>query len=48
MEADGVKVHADISPDAVHDFLIFKWHEPERTETLRRVCQWIDAMQIGP
>ncbi len=42
LKADGVKVHVDISPEAVHDFLIFKWHEPERTETLRRVCQWID------
>ncbi|KAI1789573.1 alpha/beta-hydrolase [Ganoderma leucocontextum] len=44
LEADGVKVHVDFSPHAVHDFLIFKWHEPERTEVLRRVCQWIDAM----
>nr|VWO94821.1 MARTX [Ganoderma boninense] len=43
LQADGVKVHVDISPDAAHDFLCFKWHEPERTETLRRVCQWIDG-----
>ena len=44
LEADGVKVHFDLSPDAVHDFLIFKWHEPERTETFKRVCRWIDGV----
>ncbi|KAI0630803.1 alpha/beta-hydrolase [Trametes polyzona] len=44
MRADGVKVTADISPDAVHDFVVFTWHEPERTDTLRRVSEWIDMM----
>ncbi|KAI0358247.1 alpha/beta-hydrolase [Trametes cingulata] len=44
LEADGVKVTSDISPDAVHDFVVFTWHEPERTDVLRRVAQWIDAM----
>lgn len=44
MRADGVKVIADISPDAVHDFVVFTWHEPERTDTLKRVSMWIDMM----
>ncbi|KAI0369743.1 alpha/beta-hydrolase [Pilatotrama ljubarskyi] len=44
MEADGVKVTSDVLPDAVHDFLVFIWHEPERTEVLRKIGQWIDRM----
>ncbi|KAI0093135.1 Alpha/Beta hydrolase protein [Irpex rosettiformis] len=31
---------------AVHDFLIHTWHEPERTECLRLVAQWIE--ELGP
>ena len=42
MRADGVVVYEDLSPDALHDFLIFKWHEPERTEVLKRVAGWLD------
>ncbi|KAG9221038.1 hypothetical protein CCMSSC00406_0002362 [Pleurotus cornucopiae] len=30
------------APDAVHDFLIFAWHEPERTDTLKAIAAWID------
>lgn len=44
MKADGVVVHEDFCPDAVHDFLAFRWHEPERTEVLGRVCKWIDSL----
>ncbi|KAI0761786.1 alpha/beta-hydrolase [Trametes elegans] len=44
MRADGVEVVADIPPDAVHDFVVFTWHEPEHTESLRRISKWIDDM----
>lgn len=44
MRADGVRVVQDIPPDAVHDFLVFTWHEQERTEVLKRVSRWIDMM----
>lgn len=27
--------------DAVHDYLIFEWHEPERTETLKAIAKWV-------
>ncbi|OBZ76418.1 Esterase [Grifola frondosa] len=45
MEADGVEVVTDFPPDAVHDFLVFTWHEPERSEALRRISRWIDRTQ---
>ncbi|KAI0741967.1 alpha/beta-hydrolase [Daedaleopsis nitida] len=44
LRAEGVKVTEDIPPDAVHDFVVMRWHEPERTEALQRVGKWIDAM----
>ncbi|KAI0800115.1 alpha/beta-hydrolase [Fomes fomentarius] len=44
MRKDGVTVTEDISPDGVHDFVIFRWHEPERTDTLKRVAQWLDTV----
>jgi acetyl esterase/lipase len=28
-------------PDAVHDYIAFPWHEPERTDTLRAIAKWI-------
>jgi acetyl esterase/lipase len=28
-------------PDAIHDFLIFNWHEPERTEALKELRMWV-------
>ncbi|KAI0331137.1 alpha/beta-hydrolase [Cubamyces sp. BRFM 1775] len=40
--ADGVEVTVDVVPDAIHDFMVFTWHEPERTEALKRVCKWLD------
>ncbi|KAG6891464.1 hypothetical protein C0992_006195 [Termitomyces sp. T32_za158] len=27
--------------DAVHDYLIFEWHEPERTQTLKAIADWV-------
>lgn len=44
MRADGVNVIEDVPADAVHDFLVFRWHEPERTEVLKRISGWIDGM----
>jgi acetyl esterase/lipase len=29
------------APDAVHDYLIFLWHEPERTDTLQAISKWV-------
>jgi hypothetical protein len=31
------------APDAVHDYIGFDWHEPERSETLQAVAAWVDA-----
>ncbi|EJF58703.1 alpha/beta-hydrolase [Dichomitus squalens LYAD-421 SS1] len=45
MRADGVKVVEDVPPDAVHDFVVFTWHDPERVEVLGRMGRWIDAIQ---
>ncbi|PWZ00967.1 alpha/beta-hydrolase [Testicularia cyperi] len=28
--------------DAIHDYLLFKWFEPERSQTWRRIAKWID------
>ncbi|EKM59513.1 uncharacterized protein PHACADRAFT_87261 [Phanerochaete carnosa HHB-10118-sp] len=28
-------------PNAMHDFLILPWHEPERTESLRLIGKWL-------
>ncbi|TFK89326.1 alpha/beta-hydrolase [Polyporus arcularius HHB13444] len=44
MRADGVIVIQDIPPDAVHDFLVFTWHDSERTEVLKRLSRWVDMM----
>ncbi|KAH9849888.1 alpha/beta-hydrolase [Lenzites betulinus] len=44
MRQDGVKVIRDIPVDAVHDFVVFTWHEPEHTDTLRRIAWWIDGV----
>ena len=27
--------------DAVHDYLCFSWHEPERTDTFKQIAKWI-------
>ncbi|KII95552.1 hypothetical protein PLICRDRAFT_86909 [Plicaturopsis crispa FD-325 SS-3] len=31
-------------PDAVHDYLVFKWQEPDRTNTLRAIGKWVDSL----
>ncbi|KAH9849838.1 alpha/beta-hydrolase [Lenzites betulinus] len=46
MRKDGVNVVRDIPPDAVHDFVVFSWHEPEHTHTLRRIARWIDSASM--
>ena len=45
LEGDKVRAHGDFPSDAVHDFLTYTWHEPERTEVLKRVCDWIDPLE---
>jgi acetyl esterase/lipase len=47
-EGDGVKpgegkVHYYEAPDAIHDYLIFAWHEPERMDTYKAINKWIHA-----
>lgn len=48
-EEDGVsmkqgKVKYHEAQDGIHDYLVFSWHEPERTETLKAIAQWIAAL----
>ena len=35
------KVRYHEAPDAVHDYLAFLWHEPERTDTLKEINEWV-------
>ena len=42
MKGDGVDVTTDFPPDAVHDYPMFRWHEPERTETFVKCAAWLD------
>lgn len=42
LRADGVDVTSYVHPDAIHDYTIFPWHEPERTEGLQKIGQWVD------
>jgi acetyl esterase/lipase len=30
--------------DGVHDYLAFRWHEPEREETLKVIGEWVSAV----
>ena len=32
-------------PDAIHAFLLFKWHEPERAEGFELISRWVDQRQ---
>ncbi|KAI0630800.1 alpha/beta-hydrolase [Trametes polyzona] len=45
LREDGVQAVRDIPPDAVHDFVVFTWHEPEHTDVLRRLAKWIDDIK---
>lgn len=31
-------------PDAFHDFFVFPWHEPERSQGLREVSGWLEKV----
>ncbi|KAH7906286.1 alpha beta-hydrolase [Hygrophoropsis aurantiaca] len=31
------------APDALHDYIIFPWHEPEVGQTLQRIGEWLDG-----
>lgn len=47
-EGDGVepndgKVRYLEAPDGVHDYLVFPWHEPERTSAYRAINKWLAA-----
>jgi len=42
MRDDGVDITTDFPPDAVHIYLVFGWHEPERTESLVKCAAWFD------
>ncbi|KAF8487963.1 alpha/beta-hydrolase [Gautieria morchelliformis] len=45
MKADNTSdgwVTLDVVEDAVHDFIIFSWTEPERSEALVRISRWLD------
>jgi acetyl esterase/lipase len=41
-EGDG-KVRYHEAPDAIHDYLVATWHEPERSDTLRAIAEWVEA-----
>lgn len=43
-EREEREVVLDEVQDAVHDYLLFKWFEPERTNTWRRIAKWIDEV----
>ncbi|EST10130.1 Alpha/beta hydrolase fold-3 [Kalmanozyma brasiliensis GHG001] len=43
-EREDREVVLDEVKDAVHDYLLFKWFEPERSSTWRRIAQWIDEV----
>ncbi|KAG5634777.1 hypothetical protein H0H81_000802 [Sphagnurus paluster] len=27
--------------DGIHDYLVFQWHEPERSQTLKAIAEWV-------
>ena len=32
------------APDGFHDYLVFTWHEPERTDTFKELAKWIKTI----
>ena len=44
MAADGCDTTLHVAKEAVHDYVVFKFHEPERSDDLRAVAQWIDNL----
>lgn len=43
MKDEGVDVVTDFPPDAVHNYPMFDWHEPERTEAFVKCAAWLDG-----
>jgi acetyl esterase/lipase len=39
---ENVKYHE--AEDGFHDYLVFSWHEPERTDTFRELAKWIQMI----
>ena len=33
-------------PDAIHDFFVFTWHEPERTQALKGIAAWLESRKV--
>lgn len=29
-------------PEGIHNFLVFTWHEPERSQVLKTIAEWVD------
>jgi len=45
MKDDGVDVTTDFPPDAVHAYPVFRWREPERTESFIKFAAWLGGYQ---
>jgi acetyl esterase/lipase len=43
LTAEDGKVKYVEEPDAVHAYVVFAWHEPERSRTMKEVANWIAA-----
>jgi len=41
VEPDDGKVRYFEAPDGIHDYLVFTWHEPERTNTFKAINKWV-------
>ena len=41
VEENEGKVRYLEAPDAIHDFIVFEWHEPERSSALKEIADWI-------
>jgi acetyl esterase/lipase len=45
MERDiGSGLVYDEEPEGTHDFLTMDWHEPERSETAKRIGKWVEGL----
>ncbi|KDR75808.1 hypothetical protein GALMADRAFT_122117 [Galerina marginata CBS 339.88] len=43
VEPDDGKVRYFEAPDGIHDYLVFIFHEPERTDTFKAINKWVAA-----
>jgi acetyl esterase/lipase len=41
MGTDNQGLTYHLQPDAVHDWVLFTWHEPERSQTLKEIAAWL-------